>query len=274
MSLVQHLRRAAASRCSESLPALGTKQQRRASHYMLTEFRPRIFVKGTLMRFTLRDVLQLLQFEPIVRRGEQWRGPCPVHGSRDPRSRSFSVNVRLGRYHCFRCGTRGHALELRHFKRSHRLRRRTFVPRQSKPGGRIRTTPLTTQPLSGMPFCRGGSVVADGWRRRKGYGPRKRTSLGAHYVATARSANCRANCPERTLSLGKDHRNRINVVQRTGVFLKSTTRRFGSRPTVFASPRPITSVSQMIKDCRLAKAGNLPSPWSVTLLEARSKMRR
>ena len=63
-------------------------------------------------RITMRDVLQLLQFEPIVRRGEQWRGPCPVHGSRDPRSCSFSVNVRLGRYHCFRCGTRGHALEL------------------------------------------------------------------------------------------------------------------------------------------------------------------
>ena len=51
-------------------------------------------------RITMRDVLQLLQFEPIVRRGEQWRGPCPVHGSQNPRSRSFSVNVRLGRYHC------------------------------------------------------------------------------------------------------------------------------------------------------------------------------
>ena len=63
-------------------------------------------------RITMRDVLRLLQFEPIVRRGEQWRGPCPMHASRDPRSRSFSVNVRLGRYHCFRCGTRGHALEL------------------------------------------------------------------------------------------------------------------------------------------------------------------
>jgi DNA primase len=58
------------------------------------------------------DVLRLLQFEPTVRRADQWRGPCPVHRSQNPRSRSFSVNVRLGRYQCFRCGSRGHAIEL------------------------------------------------------------------------------------------------------------------------------------------------------------------
>lgn len=63
-------------------------------------------------RIAMREVLRLLQFEPAVRRGDQWRGPCPVHGSRNRRSRSFSVNVRLGRYHCFGCGSRGHALEL------------------------------------------------------------------------------------------------------------------------------------------------------------------
>jgi DNA primase len=62
-------------------------------------------------RIAMREVLRLLQFEPIARRGDQWRGPCPVHGSRSPQSRSFSVNVRLGRYHCFDCGSRGHALE-------------------------------------------------------------------------------------------------------------------------------------------------------------------
>jgi DNA primase len=63
-------------------------------------------------RITMLDVLRLLQFEPTVRRGDQWRGPCPVHRSQNPRSRSFSVNVRLGRYQCFRCGSRGHAIEL------------------------------------------------------------------------------------------------------------------------------------------------------------------
>jgi DNA primase len=60
----------------------------------------------------MADVLRLLHFAPTSVRGDQRRGPCPVHGSRGPRSRSFSVNVRLGRYRCFRCGSRGNALEL------------------------------------------------------------------------------------------------------------------------------------------------------------------
>ena len=63
-------------------------------------------------RITMRDVLQLLHFEAVFRRGDQWRGPCPVHGSQNPRSRSFSVNLGLGRYHCFGCGSRGNVLEL------------------------------------------------------------------------------------------------------------------------------------------------------------------
>ena len=62
-------------------------------------------------QITMRDVLRLLQFEARVVRGDQWRGPCPVHGS-NRRSRSLSVNVRLGRYHCFVCGSHGNALEL------------------------------------------------------------------------------------------------------------------------------------------------------------------
>jgi len=67
----------------------------------------------TVRRNVLRaDVLALLEFEPTSVRGDQWRGPCPVHGSTSPRSRSFSANLRLGRYQCFRCGSRGNALEL------------------------------------------------------------------------------------------------------------------------------------------------------------------
>jgi DNA primase len=63
-------------------------------------------------RVTMADVLRLLHFAPPSMRGDQLRGPCPVHGSGGPRSRSFSVNVRLGRYRCFRCGSRGNAVEL------------------------------------------------------------------------------------------------------------------------------------------------------------------
>jgi DNA primase len=63
-------------------------------------------------QIAMRDVLRLLQFDGRVLHGDQWRGPCPVHGSRNPQSCSFSVNVRLGRYQCFVCGSRGNALEL------------------------------------------------------------------------------------------------------------------------------------------------------------------
>ena len=60
----------------------------------------------------MRNVLGLLRFEPRVQRGDQWRDACPVHGSRNPQSRSFSVNVRLGRYQCFVYGSSGNVLEL------------------------------------------------------------------------------------------------------------------------------------------------------------------
>ena len=63
-------------------------------------------------RISMDDVLRLLEFEANSRQGDQLRGPCPVHGSSSSRSRSFSVNVQLGRYHCFRCGSQGNALEL------------------------------------------------------------------------------------------------------------------------------------------------------------------
>jgi hypothetical protein len=48
-------------------------------------------------RIAMKDILRLLKFEATFRRGDQWRGPCPVHGLQNPRSCSFSVNVRLGR---------------------------------------------------------------------------------------------------------------------------------------------------------------------------------
>jgi DNA primase len=61
---------------------------------------------------SMADVLGQLRFEPTSVRGAQVRGPCPVHGSSSARSRSFSVSLALGRYRCFRCSSRGNALEL------------------------------------------------------------------------------------------------------------------------------------------------------------------
>jgi DNA primase len=61
---------------------------------------------------TMQQVLDLLGFQAIARRGQQLRGPCPIHGSTSPGSRSFSVHLESGRYQCFRCGSKGNQLEL------------------------------------------------------------------------------------------------------------------------------------------------------------------
>jgi DNA primase len=61
---------------------------------------------------TMEQVLDLLGFEPTGRSGPQWYGCCPLHETTSKRSRSFSVNVTLGRYYCHRCHSHGNALEL------------------------------------------------------------------------------------------------------------------------------------------------------------------
>lgn len=57
-------------------------------------------------------VLRLLRFVPSRRRGEQLRGPCPVHGSHRRESRSFSVNLAKNAWRCFHCGLAGNQLDL------------------------------------------------------------------------------------------------------------------------------------------------------------------
>jgi DNA primase len=68
----------------------------------------------TLLRrqISLTQVLDLVGFTPTTRCGPQLRGPCPVHGSKSPRSRSFAAHVAKNCWHCFRCGARGNALDL------------------------------------------------------------------------------------------------------------------------------------------------------------------
>jgi len=68
----------------------------------------------TLLRqqISLTQVLDLIGFTATTRRGPQWRGPCPVHKSASPRSRSFAAQVEKNCWHCFRCGAGGNALDL------------------------------------------------------------------------------------------------------------------------------------------------------------------
>jgi len=63
-------------------------------------------------QITMRQVLDLLGFKPCQRTGDQWYGRCPLHESPRNHHRCFSVNVVIGRYHCHRCHSQGHQLEL------------------------------------------------------------------------------------------------------------------------------------------------------------------
>ena len=60
----------------------------------------------------MEQVLDLLNFAHVGRSGNQLRGPCPVHGSSKPSSRTFSVNLDTGRYYCHKCQSKGNQLEL------------------------------------------------------------------------------------------------------------------------------------------------------------------
>jgi DNA primase len=73
---------------------------------------PGIDFRAARSQLRLVEVLDLLGFEPRWRRGDQVRGPCPVHGSRTPASRAFAAHLGKGVWHCFRCGAGGNVLDL------------------------------------------------------------------------------------------------------------------------------------------------------------------
>ena len=60
----------------------------------------------------LAVVLELLGWRARERRGPQVRGPCPVHRSSSPGSRSFSAHLGRDVWRCFVCGAQGNALDL------------------------------------------------------------------------------------------------------------------------------------------------------------------
>jgi DNA primase len=73
---------------------------------------PGIDYREARARLPLAEVLDLLGFVPRRRGGDQLRGPCPVHRSRSPASRSFAAHLGKGVWHCFGCGAGGNALDL------------------------------------------------------------------------------------------------------------------------------------------------------------------
>jgi DNA primase len=73
---------------------------------------PPIDFAAARQALAIADVLELLGWRPVTRRAAQARGPCPLHGSHAPRSRSFAVHLERNLYHCFGCGAGGNALDL------------------------------------------------------------------------------------------------------------------------------------------------------------------
>ena len=73
---------------------------------------PGIDFEAVRSQVSMAQVLKLLGFVAQRSKGEQVRGPCPVHRSASPRSRSFSANLGKNAYRCFGCGSAGNQLDL------------------------------------------------------------------------------------------------------------------------------------------------------------------
>lgn len=60
----------------------------------------------------MADVLEWIGFTPIIRRGSQLRGACPLPGCPSRSHRTFSVHLEKQVFHCFACRTHGNQLDL------------------------------------------------------------------------------------------------------------------------------------------------------------------
>lgn len=62
----------------------------------------------------VRCILELIEYQPTIARGDQWRGPCPIadHGSARDSQRCFSVHLSRNIFRCFRCSKSGNQLDL------------------------------------------------------------------------------------------------------------------------------------------------------------------
>ena len=73
---------------------------------------PGIDLKQVRREISIQQVLELLNFVPTAYEGSRLRGPCPIHGDSQPRSRVFSVHLGCHRYRCFHCHSAGTQLDL------------------------------------------------------------------------------------------------------------------------------------------------------------------
>lgn len=73
---------------------------------------PGVHYKAVQSRVSMARVLELVGFVAEGVTGDQLRGPCPVHRSQSPRSRSFSVHLARDVCRCFKCGFAGNQIQL------------------------------------------------------------------------------------------------------------------------------------------------------------------
>jgi DNA primase len=73
---------------------------------------PGVDFQSLRTEITMEHVLNQLGFVSTSRHGDQLHGPCPIHGSTSPDSRSLSINLETNRYYCHKCHSHGNQLEL------------------------------------------------------------------------------------------------------------------------------------------------------------------
>jgi DNA primase len=73
---------------------------------------PSIDYQALRQTATIQQVLELLEFIRSERANDQVRGPCPIHRSQSPDSRSFCANLTRNAFQCFSCSAKGNQLDL------------------------------------------------------------------------------------------------------------------------------------------------------------------
>jgi DNA primase len=97
---------------SEVKILIGVQDRQHASAIRASQFMPGIDYAKVRLLVAMADVLRLIEFEGVETQGDEIRGPCPIHGSKSARSRSFSANIRKNTFRCFKCAACGNQLDL------------------------------------------------------------------------------------------------------------------------------------------------------------------
>lgn len=63
-------------------------------------------------QISILDVLDLFKWQAIKERGDELRGPCPVHGSNSPTSTILAVSTSKNAWKCHKCEAGGNQLDL------------------------------------------------------------------------------------------------------------------------------------------------------------------